>query len=313
MYLTLWLTLIIGALSQLCCAGYSASCFKYGLIKEIPGDSCKDIYDRNMYSRKNSGYYYVNTTVDGIKQVYCDMDLECGGYKGGWMRIAELDTTKGDSCPGDWINDAVHSSLCTGKNKQAGCYSATFTTSNTSYSKICGQVRGYQKGSPDAFYPHAFAHNSTTGNIPSYIYSPSVYSKTVNGVYVDGISITLGKYRKHVWTYAAGLSDDHDYRHENCPCASISVSVSPTFVGNNYYCESGNTGSFDIKTLYKDDALWDGKQCLPGNSCCNVVGQPWFYRQLPTSEYEDLEVRICKDQHYDDEAIMIEKLQLFIQ
>ena len=46
MYLTLWLTLIIGALSQLCCAGYSASCFKYGLIKKIPGDSCKDIYDK---------------------------------------------------------------------------------------------------------------------------------------------------------------------------------------------------------------------------------------------------------------------------
>jgi len=312
MYLTVWLILIIGTLSQLCCAGYSA-CSNYGLIKETPGDSCKDIYDQNMYSRKNSGYYYINTTLDGIKQVYCDMELECGGYKGGWMRIAELDTTKGNSCPGDWINDADLNSLCTGKNKKAGCDSATFETNNINYNKICGQVRGYQKGSSDAFYPYVFAHNRTTGNIPSGYYRSHVYSKTVNGVYVDGVSITLGSPRKHIWTYAAGVSDDHGYRYFNCPCASISLQVPPVFVGNNYYCESGNTGRFNAQTLYKDDALWDGKQCLPGNSCCDTVGQPWFYRQLPTSEYEDLEVRICKDQHYNDEAIMIEKLQLFIQ
>jgi len=312
MYLTLWLTLIIGALSQLCCAGYSASCFKYGLIKEAPGDSCKDIYDENMYSRENSGYYYVNTTVDGIKQVYCDMEIVCGGYKGGWMRIAELDTTKGDSCPGDWINDAALSSLCTGKNKEAGCYSAMFTTNNTSYSKICGQVRGYQKGNPDAFYPHVFARNSSTGIIQPHMYIPPVYSNTVNGVYVDGVSITLGNPRKHVWTYAAGWSDDDNRKFSNCPCAGISIQVSPSFVGNNYYCESGNTGVPNSQTLYKD-VLWDGKQCLSGNSCCDAVGQPWFYRQLPTSEYEDLEVRICRDHHYTDEAIMIEKLQLFIQ
>ena len=30
-----------------------------------------------------------------------------------------------------------------------------------SYNKICGQLRGFQKGSPDSFYPHAFAHNIT--------------------------------------------------------------------------------------------------------------------------------------------------------
>ena len=31
---------------------------------------------------------------------------------------------------------------------------------------------------------------------------------TVNGVYVDGVSITLGEPCKHVWTYAIGLNDD---------------------------------------------------------------------------------------------------------
>ena len=37
-----------------------------------------------------------------IHQVYWDMELECGGYKRGWMRIADLDTSRGDNCPSRW-------------------------------------------------------------------------------------------------------------------------------------------------------------------------------------------------------------------
>ena len=29
-------------------------------------------------------------------------------------------------------------------------------------------------------------------------------SQSIDGIYVDGISISLGSPRKHVWTYAAG-------------------------------------------------------------------------------------------------------------
>ena len=31
------------------------------------------------------------------------MELECGSHKGGWMRIADLNTTRGDICPSVWI------------------------------------------------------------------------------------------------------------------------------------------------------------------------------------------------------------------
>ena len=47
---------------------------------------------------KVSGDNWINTTT-GVHQVYCDMELECGGHKGGWMRIADLDTSRGDDCP----------------------------------------------------------------------------------------------------------------------------------------------------------------------------------------------------------------------
>ena len=46
-------------------------------------------------------------------------------------------------------------------------------------------------------------------------------SKTVNGVYVDGVSITLGNPHKHVWTYAAGVSDNMNYPYITCLCANI--------------------------------------------------------------------------------------------
>jgi len=30
------------------------------------------------------------------------MELECGGQKGGWIRIADLDSSSGDDCPSGW-------------------------------------------------------------------------------------------------------------------------------------------------------------------------------------------------------------------
>ena len=41
----------------------------------------------NKAIRGVSGKYWIKTTT-GVHQVYCDMKLECGGHKGGWMRIA---------------------------------------------------------------------------------------------------------------------------------------------------------------------------------------------------------------------------------
>ena len=55
---------------------------------------------------------------------------------------------------------------------------------------------------PSIQYPHAFTLGLTPANLYNYT------NNTVNSVYVDGVSITLGDPHKHVWTYAAGLSDD---------------------------------------------------------------------------------------------------------
>ena len=47
----------------------------------------------------------------------------------------------------------------------------------------------------------------------------------------------------------------------SCPCNTGStVSVVP-FIGDNYFCESGNNASSPSSILYTSDLLCDGKVC----------------------------------------------------
>ena len=202
------------------------TCTRYGFDIDLPGTSCVDIYNKNPTSHGRSGYYLLKT--DHLFFVYCDMELDCGGNKGGWMRIA--DVNKGDTCPGGWTR---YRSYCIG-GSAAGYYSAHFSTNSTSYSKVCGKVLGYEKGSMDGFYPFARSH----GKYPDE-YIPATVSQSLDGVYVDEISITTGNPCKHVWTYAIGLRDNNGSVHTpfNCPCAKYPGPDPPPYVGNHYYCE----------------------------------------------------------------------------
>jgi hypothetical protein len=84
-------------------------------------------------------------------------------------------------------------------------------------------VRGYQGANIVAFYHHGQR------------------SQTIDTNYVDGVSITKGTPRQHLWTYAAGFSETHYSDYVNCPCARPGYNTSwiPSFIGNNYYCEAG--------------------------------------------------------------------------
>ena len=220
----------------------------------FPGISCEDIYNKNTQSHNMSGYYWI---LDGPRNVYCGMNytgLSCediynnnpetgnkngyypinnnqwtfcnmtaiaagyftfssAGVGGEWRRIASFNISAGDECPTGW-NKSSHSgvSFCRSPSDNAGCYSTTFST-EMSYTRVCGRARGYQKGTPDAFAP-------TTDDIGSY--------------YVEGLSITHGTPRQHIWTYAAGHTDFATFHvNEHCPCAAVRGSNPPSFVGSN--------------------------------------------------------------------------------
>ena len=280
----------------------SSFCSSLGMLESNPGKSCDDIYQINKASRGKSTHYWIQTS-SGVHQVYCDMELECGGHKGGWMRIADLDTSMGDDCPTGWSKITTPNSstfptkvVCSSPSDNAGCYSASFTVNGSAYHKICGKARGYQRSTPDAFAALAGIRN-------------------IDGPYVDGLSITIGTNRKHVWTYAVGVSNGcgNPAPDFNYPCSDFPGALPPTFVRDHYYCESGNVGALQHGPLYTNDPLWDGEGCHDNNDCCTDAALPWFSRQFPAAKQEDVEVRICHDQTVGDEDILVEMLQLFVQ
>jgi len=274
----------------LLCAGVLANEDKtLGRSISNPAGSCNEIYQRNPTSRETTDQYWIKTN-QGLFKVTCNMKLKCGGVIGGWMQVVDVDMDRDDRCPGTWQKIINPMKLCLGL-ETSGCASANFHVKGVSYDNICGQAEAYQKGSPDAFQSKI---------------------QSIDGVYVEGISITLGSPRKHVWTYAAGVSDDYDAKSANCPCATIPGPNAPDFVGNDFYCESGNVGLWDVSAYYLSDPLWDGNGCGNGNGCCAKIGMPWFYRKLQMTMIENFEIRICKGSNRNDEDIGVKKLELFV-
>ena len=84
-----------------------------------------------------------------------------------------------------------------------------------------------------------------------------------------------------MWTYVVGGSDDYNYPDYNCPCAATLGPDPPAFVGNHYYCESGDTGTGNHSAYFTADPLWDGDGCYhTNNNCCTNPDMPWFFRQF---------------------------------
>ena len=208
------------------------------------------------------------------------------------MRLAYFNMTEpGVSCPSSLRQINTPAKLC-GRTDR-GCSRVRFFTDGIHYSKVCGQARGYQYFSPDAF-----GHSSNN----------------INSHYVDGVAITYGSPRQHLWTYAAGLSDNGSTANGNCPCAKNPGREPPAFVGLDYYCESGITGRYqDNQRIALEDPLWDGDGCGPDNSCCNQTGLPWFYRTLPQKVDDDIEVHMCGSEGIKNEEVYLELLEIYVQ
>ena len=269
-----------------------------GLTETCPATSCKSVYESNPHAP--SGNYWVNTTT-GPVQVYCEMDTNnCGSITGGWMRAAYIDMTiAGNTCP-TGLKYTLYSStrMCTRLQSNFynmyTCSSVTFPTHGVRYTKVCGRARGYQFGQTYAFFNYNYASQTT-----------------LNHVYVSGLSVTHGSPQSHIWTFASGWSKDYNYYRNNCPCASpYPGPASPPFVGQNYFCESGNTGANEDQWQL-NDPLWDSQGCTSGSTCCNRGG-PWFTTTLNRETSDDIEMRLCSNQYGTSENIGVEQLEIFI-
>jgi len=99
---------------------------------------------------------------------------------------------------------------------------------------VCGRLRGYQVGRSDAFGPY-------------------VNDQTNADVVVDGVMISHGSAKSHIWVYATGNHRTPSSQSNIvCPSADPRFNgVVPAFIGNDYYCAYSNTiMKKDLTTLF---------------------------------------------------------------
>ena len=263
--------------------------------------SCKQLIDENPDIP--SGFYLlVTANASSLYYTYCNMEELCGSG-GGWTRLAYLDMSDSTvNCPSGFRLYQSGGVRACGRpvTSSGSCVSVQFPSNGISYSQVCGRVTGYQYASPDAVnYEHGSNHNN------------------LNGDYVDGVSITRGSPRQHVWTLMAGVYGNSviGLFLYVCPCANDSLQQVQSFIDDHYFCETAIVNGLYQHQLYTSDPLWDGQGCTSAETaCCDVPGIPWFHRDYGNTTTTDyIELRVCGDEGTDNEDTPVGYYEIYVQ
>ena len=205
-----------------------------------------------------------------IQQVLSDITAipPCG--EPGWRLVVSLDMSdRSQQCPSPWREISTPARSCfKGSGHPGGCVGVSFPVSGPTYNRVCGYATTLSERTVDAF--------KTSDR------------DDIDGPYVDGVSITRGTPREHIWTFGiqAGIQ---------CPCSG---GVSPSsFVGGNFSCNNQPN-----RALYTTDCP----------TCCSFNTPPPFNTTLEMRNSDDIEVRICTDQEAANEAAHLSYLELFV-
>ena len=208
------------------------------------------------------------------------------------MRVADINMTRpNENCPAGFRKVTSNGkTMCGGQN--ASCISTNFSSHGLQYSRVCGKIIGYQFWATDAFAQY------------------SIQVGSIDTAFVDGIVLTHGSPRNHIWTFAVGYNQ---YRTgiSNCPCNAFYSGTVPPYVGTDYFCDSGHPQNVEPPFAYLvNDPLWDGAGCVSG-SCCTFNSPPWFCKVLSSPTTDDIELRTCLDGI--DEDVLYETVELYVQ
>ena len=240
-------------------------------LSVVSFDSCRAV---RQFPHLPCGVYNIRS-FDGTHTLsFCK--LNCSNLFQGWRRIAYLDmnSSHASSCPEGFVSRNNPSS-CVRSSSSPGCSSVIYHNYNfTTYSKVIGRVRAIPYYSPDGFAKY--------GNDRPHF-------PTLDQNYVDGVSITHGTPRQHIWTVTFSTNNIA----LNC---STCVLNKPSFVSNHYSC---------MELCLNDQCNAEQRQCVGGGE--------FFYRDLPHATTDDLEVRACRDETQTNEDIYISLLEIYVQ
>ena len=219
----------------------------------------------------------------------------CDGSPG-WRRVGFVNMTDpSQDCPPGLSITSHPIRTCGSSNVNArSCSSTSFSVGGMEYSQVCGRIRAYQYGQTFAFY------------------SNLNFGRTIEESYVDGVSLTHGVTgeRQHIWTFAAGLNEISD---PVLVCSCHTDDASPPYVGEDYFCETGNIATRPDRMFFESDPLWDGEGCGLHSTCCQFNDPPWFTRTLPTTTTDDIELRLCHFVATTSGDVPIELIELYVK
>ena len=250
--------------------------------------SCKDLTECNA-----TGYYLIQNATGVLNREYCNTKLRFLDGKPGWMRVAHLNMNDSSQhCPNGLKMLEGHR-RCARNTVARGCTSVIYPTNGIAYSRVCGKIRAIQESHPAGFRPYIQRN-----------------TMTLEENYVDGISLTRGSAgsRKHIWTFATSYSDN------NMQCSCSDSHKVPPFVGHDFFCETGSRAESEYNDItFEDDPLWDGEGCDSQADCCLFNKPPWFCKELPEPTTDDIEMRVCLNEHPIYGNILIEAVDVFVQ
>ena len=280
-----------------------------------PPRTCLELFQRGEV---RSGAYNIDFNGDGVigtlvrtvgaatfevpeQGVHCDMTRAGGG----WTRVFIFDTREG----------AIF-----GNNAQAPCPSNL--TAKTFGAGFIGCARPNGGGSQQGLlFLVQHAYTAVMGHVEGIVFGDADAfagagrSVDVNGVYVDGVSITTGDVtREHVFTLV-GAHPNFDERVNRCPC-DASATQPPGFVGGDFICDRptldgarpGNGRAYDV-----GNPVWD-------TDVCGTSADGFWTRNTASAHdgNDDLELRLMHDQNTDgvanpDENIALTRIELYIR
>ena len=211
---------------------------------------------------------------------------ECGGS--GWRRVAYLDMREpNQTCPQSWKLYSQGSIVACGRQEGGNvgrCDAAEFSVDGYTYTQVCGRILAYRRGNPDG---------------AQYFFSSPTPGNEINEPYLDGVSVTYGTPRLHIWSLYSGHGPGL------ICCSFAHLNHIQAFVGNSYFCDS----SGNIFNL-----LWDGiTECSMDPTCCAPYTGPWFNTTLLAPTTDNIEIRICGDESSFNEDTPVEQLEIYVQ